>query len=1847
MNSYKVRELIEEGLNLEILNDELKNGIQLISKLSGDYAIEDETAHTLDDEIYKDIMLNFKEAISEKTKESQASNAVSAISEEPAEIPAAVVETVSENPFIGDAYFKKNPDKVLGEQSLGGRFGSSIVVSGSKEAIDVIDAPAIPKIFTKFNEDIATSDVPKEQIIDKVFENYEKDKKTAPTRKPRQIGKQKKEIITEEQADRPETYTFREIVEKYNPEISREELESFLYADPAIPFKNYIDEFQFTKENLIDKGFLFYHDGKLEYKWVYLSGDMNDKMTLLKRDEDLIRSQYGQSVFEAQKDAILSAMPMQMDIGRSSSDGNVISLIPHSEFAKSFIVKGEDAVFIMKHQSYNANTAYTLFSLFILYLSHLMSRERSAFLNADPDHVTKFILRKKIEVASASKSASSQEKKIAKKRNSEAKQKAKEIAEMLFQKMIYEELTTECKMRFKIVWNERYNAISLPNYNKIPVGFSISKFIGNQKLVLNSTQRESVAFVNYIKSGCLALEVGLGKTIAALACISQAIENRYAKKPLAVVPKNVYYQWIKETTGKQEETLEKYVGALHHYPAVRELYNLNERVVYNTKEYTDAELANIKIALKNRNIVKEQNVEINKHKTVPETLFTSENPLQKYASEAQNYAWNYINDKIQAIDDKYQEQLKVVQMTGNAEKLMKVQRLISEKKMELRDSFTKTFSRIYNNLVKEEYTYLVYMTGKFPEVPDGTITIVTEDALKMNKIGTRNTDSIAERMYNILSQGDDMNDDGDYDERSGTNLMERIKQRVESRLGNSKIAIEDLGCDMLILDEAHHYRKIFTTLQGKVKTGEGGEVKSKITESKDGKRTKKIEREEKNYDLGSGQPSGVALSAFFLSTYIQQTNPTGNVILLTATPFENNPLEIYSMLSLANYTVLEKAGFQSMQEFFDTHMKVDYGYKIKINGVEKDTILNGYVNLVQLRTIIRNVILHRTGEQANIQRPEKVVVPYTNTGLLPENISEIKTTLIPNDDQMELMSSIDLFIEGMLTLTDLQSQDMERFLIQETLKEQEEIERQQREEESISETEGEAEYVPSEIPAEEKTNNITDTTLQIESEEIGTRIIQAIMLKRQVTLSPYLLKTRRQANIDPTAEELVESSPKLKYIMACIKTVKEHHEKNNTPVSGQIIYSVIGKIFFPKFKEYLTDPKFGIGFKPEEVAIISGGMTDTAKEDAKRGFNEGKIKVLIASKSIQVGANLNKKSTVLYHLFYDWNPTDNEQINGRIWRQGNEFGAVRIVYPMVENSVDPFIFQYLENKTNRIKDIWDISGVKSQLDLSDFDPRKMKTEAMTDPVKRAKLEIEIIKDETLSDIMLTENKLREMREIPSAINNFKEHILKAADYISNFHFGIAAFRESELFKELSDKEAEIRDEIENIQEPTKEIERDRDNKISEKQSLISDQQDRISSIDTELQTEQAAIKVKIADAAVSGDEKLLKELQEKYKTLPAASETEKGSLIKEVARINKEITKIQAEADKKIKALGDIPEKILKLEKKISSIQESYGKKIQAVKDQAKAKNELARDGSQHASLKEYYTFLMRESTFVLNYLKDPMAEGKRSSSMETFFYNSERVSIDLNTYKNSKNEYERIKIKYLDPMGITDENAEQVVLTYKMKVEELRTKLTEIDNLQSELVDKFTKEYYTRLANAKTPEQCAQDFAMLNWLLDEKVEQVSTIDVEAIEVKAPQPVAIDLDYIATKIEIFKMALETETDKETIEYLKTKIEIFEMALEPEPKPKSDSVKKVKVTPISEPAEFREGGRVLSNGQVLSAGALSSYVDLVDENMMTKEEFVRFMRSKGYKIMPKSVYNEIKNVDSYDFMIKILDYNNLI
>jgi len=83
-------------------------------------------------------------------------------------------------------------------------------------------------------------------------------------------------------------------------------------------------------------------------------------------------------------------------------------------------------------------------------------------------------------------------------------------------------------------------------------------------------------------------------------------------------------------------------------------------------------------------------------------------------------------------------------------------------------------------------------------------------------------------------------------------------------------------------------------------------------------------------------------------------------------------------------------------------------------------------------------------------------------------------------------------------------------------------------------------------------------------------------------LSPFLYEKEEQP-VD--ASEYVNESPKIKYVIECIRSVKDYHEKRNEHVSGQVVYMNRGKKYFLLIKEYLEKD---VGYL-QNVDFISGG----------------------------------------------------------------------------------------------------------------------------------------------------------------------------------------------------------------------------------------------------------------------------------------------------------------------------------------------------------------------------------------------------------------------------------------------------------------------------------------------------------------------------------------------------------------------------------------------------------------------------------------------------------------------------------
>ncbi len=127
------------------------------------------------------------------------------------------------------------------------------------------------------------------------------------------------------------------------------------------------------------------------------------------------------------------------------------------------------------------------------------------------------------------------------------------------------------------------------------------------------------------------------------------------------------------------------------------------------------------------------------------------------------------------------------------------------------------------------------------------------------------------------------------------------------------------------------------------------------------------------------------------------------------------------------------------------------------------------------------------------------------------------------------------------------------------------------------------------------------------------------------------------------------------------------------------------------------------GIKEDEVVFIHDADTEQKKAELFENVNIGKVRVLIGSTfKMGAGMNVQKKLVALHHLDCPWRPSDVEQREGRILRQGNENDEVQIFRYVTEGSFDGYSYQLIETKANFINQIMtSSSGTRSMEDVDD------------------------------------------------------------------------------------------------------------------------------------------------------------------------------------------------------------------------------------------------------------------------------------------------------------------------------------------------------------------------------------------------------------------------------------------------------------------------------------------------------------------------------------------------------------------
>ena len=218
-----------------------------------------------------------------------------------------------------------------------------------------------------------------------------------------------------------------------------------------------------------------------------------------------------------------------------------------------------------------------------------------------------------------------------------------------------------------------------------------------------------------------------------------------------------------------------------------------------------------------------------------------------------------------------------------------------------------------------------------------------------------------------------------------------------------------------------------------------------------------------------------------------------------------------------------------------------------------------------------------------------------------------------------------------------------------------------------------------------------------------------------------------QRMIDASAGDYENSK-----VEACAENAYAIYEKTSAQRSAQVIFCDLSTPkadgsfnVYDEMKKKLTEK----GVKEEEIEFIHSADTEKKKTELFRKVNTGDVRILIGSTAkMGAGTNIQNKLIALHHLDIGWRPSDLEQREGRIIRQGNENEKVYIYRYVTKNTFDAYMWQLIENKQKFISQIMTSKSPArtcNDVDETALSYAEVKALATGNPLIKEKMEIDV------------------------------------------------------------------------------------------------------------------------------------------------------------------------------------------------------------------------------------------------------------------------------------------------------------------------------------------------------------------------------------------------------------------------------------------------------------------------------------------------------------------------------------------
>ena len=257
-----------------------------------------------------------------------------------------------------------------------------------------------------------------------------------------------------------------------------------------------------------------------------------------------------------------------------------------------------------------------------------------------------------------------------------------------------------------------------------------------------------------------------------------------------------------------------------------------------------------------------------------------------------------------------------------------------------------------------------------------------------------------------------------------------------------------------------------------------------------------------------------------------------------------------------------------------------------------------------------------------------------------------------------------------------------------------------------------------------------------------------------------------QRMIDPMLPDDPDSK-----VNTCVDNVYRIWEEHADTKAAQLVFCDLST---PKndgtFNVYddMREKLIRRGIPAEQVRFIHEAATDAQKKEMFARVRSGEVRILFGSTpKMGAGTNVQDRLIAIHNLDCPWRPSDLEQRQGRIERQGNMFPEVQVYRYVTEQTFDAYLYQLVESKQKFISQIMTSkSPVRSAEDVDEvaLSFAEVKMLATGDERKKEKMDLDmqvaklkVLKQSYLSEHYDLEDRI--LKDYPQEIKDYEERIV--------------------------------------------------------------------------------------------------------------------------------------------------------------------------------------------------------------------------------------------------------------------------------------------------------------------------------------------------------------------------------------------------------------------------------------------------------------------------------------------------------